>query len=106
MHARDAGHVLHGVADGRGDRQGRPPRIGVLRGDRARDVRNFGCGAVRADCPSISTVAIAQALALEAIPAISGNSIGRGRTSTSERAVMSSALWPASTSNAATRVPK
>jgi len=48
----------------------------------------------------------AQALAGEAIPADLGNSIGRGRTSTSERAVMSSALCPASTSNAATRVPK
>ena len=66
-----------------------------------------GCGSVRPDCPSISTVSIARRLSrARRSQLISGNSIGRGRTSTSERAVMSSALCPASTSNAATRVPK
>jgi hypothetical protein len=51
--------------------------------------------------PSISTVAMERALAAARRSHVrSENSSGRRRTSTSERAVISSAAWPASTSKA------
>jgi hypothetical protein len=81
------------------------PRFGVLRGDRARDLRDLGVRRGARGLPEHLDRRDRARLALEAIPAISGNSIGRGRTSTSERGDVERAV-PASTSNAATRVPK
>jgi hypothetical protein len=78
----------------------------VAAGDRARELGDLGVRLVRVDCPSISTVPIERTLSAASRSQQLGNSSGRGRTSTSERAVISSARWPASTSNAATRVPK
>ena len=64
-------------------------------------------GAVRAVCPSISTVPMERwASRASASHVVSGWVSGRARTSTSERAVICSSECAASTSKAATLVPK